>query len=334
LIPIVQQVASVFQEFAPKLIPVIQLIGTDLTAALSQILPEIMPIIPQLLSLAEAVDTTLLNAIVQLMPVINELIQAAIQLLPQIVQLIPPIVQLVQQLLPLIPPLVKIAAVIVENVIPALEPLISLILRLVDDVFVRFAQGVHNTVVAAQQFGRDVAAAFTTAKDTVVTSWDNVVSFIGGLPRRFASAGAHMWDWVKDTFRSAINTVIGWWNSLHFNLPKVSTPLGDIGGGSIGVPSIPYLAAGGTAVAGGLAWVGEKGPELIQMQAGARVISNPDSRALLGASGPSDHFTATITMKSPDGREIDKQLVTFQRQGGVLESVKNGAKAVYAAGGR
>jgi hypothetical protein len=115
----------------------------------------------------------------------------------------------------------------------------------------------------------------------------------------------------------------------------VSTPLGDIGGGSIGVPSIPYLAAGGTAIGGGLAWVGEKGPELLQMQAGARVISNPDSRAMLGGGSQlPDRFEATVIMKSPDGRELDKQLVTFQRQGGVLESVKNGAKAVYAAGGR
>ena len=258
------------------------------------------------------------------------------KLLPQLIPLIPAVIQLAQQLIPLIPPLIQIAAIILEKVIPALEPLIALALRLATDVLLRLIDGIKNTIGAAKQFGKDVAAAFGTAKDTVLGDWNKVVSFVGGLPAKLATAGVHMWDWIYDTFRSAINTVLGWWNSLKFTTPHVHIPgIGDTPSVTIGVPQIPYLAAGGDIAGAGLAVVGEQGPELVQLGAPARVVSNSASRQLLGAGGtPPDHFTAEITLRGIDGQYLDKVLVKFQRQGGTLQSVHTGALAAIGATGR
>jgi hypothetical protein len=78
-----------------------------------------------------------------------------------------------------------------------------------------------------------------------------IFSFIGSLPGRIRSAAGGMWDGISDSFRSAINAVIGWWNQLRFptfDIPSVDVPfLGKIGGGTIGgwdLPNIPTLASG------------------------------------------------------------------------------------------
>jgi hypothetical protein len=83
-----------------------------------------------------------------------------------------------------------------------------------------------------------------------------------------------LFDGVKSSFRGAINFVIGGWNRLRFGIPKINTHLpgvGTIGGGSFGVPQIPYLAKGGHILGGGLAMVGERGPEQVYLPTGATV---------------------------------------------------------------
>lgn len=88
------------------------------------------------------------------------------------------------------------------------------------------------------------------------------VAFVRSLPGRISGALSHMWDGMKSGFRSAINYVIGKWNSLQFTIPSFSILGKSFGGGSIGTPNIPQLADGGIvpARAGGtLVNVGEGG---------------------------------------------------------------------------
>lgn len=176
-----------------------------------------------------------------------------------------------------------------------------------------------------------IKLGFSEAIGWIEGKWNTFTGLFD--PSKWGDGVHHMWDWIKDSFKWAINIVIGWWDDLNFTLPSVHIPgFGDIGGGTIGLPQIPKLATGGTALTDGLAVVGEKGPELVRLGAGAQVIPNQQSAALLGGHGPSmDGFTATIIMRLPSGEQIDQQLVTFQRQGGVLQSVQTGALAAFGA---
>lgn len=108
----------------------------------------------------------------------------------------------------------------------------------------------------------------------VVKKWDSIVGFFSKLPGRIGRASAGLFDGVKDAFRSAINFVIGGWNSLQFGVPSIDTHIpgvGKVGGGSFGVPQIPYLAKGGHILGSGWAMVGENGPEALHLGAGATV---------------------------------------------------------------
>ena len=101
---------------------------------------------------------------------------------------------------------------------------------------------------------------------------------------------------MQDAIRSsingiinAINGLIGAWNALEFRIPgfnieipSIDVPgVGRVGGGSLGwegltvgttdIGLIPLLGLGGNVIAPGLAVVGERGPELLELPRGAQV---------------------------------------------------------------
>ena len=87
----------------------------------------------------------------------------------------------------------------------------------------------------------------------------------------------------KQGFKEAIDWILKGWNSLHFKMPGISTPFGHIGGFNIGLPQIPLLAQGGNIISGGPAIVGDRGPEVVQLPAGAKVL--PLSPSQSGTNG-------------------------------------------------
>jgi hypothetical protein len=112
--------------------------------------------------------------------------------------------------------------------------------------------------------------------------WDQVVSFFTKLPGRVARATVGLFDGIKDAFRSAINWVIGKWNGLSFSIPGVNTHIpgvGHVGGFTLSTPNVPYLAKGGHILGGGLAVVGDAGPELLNLPRGASVEPLPGAAA-------------------------------------------------------
>lgn len=100
-----------------------------------------------------------------------------------------------------------------------------------------------------------VRSGVSSAHDWIADRWNDTVAFFAGIPGRLASAFSGMWDGILNAFRSVINGVIDLWNRLHFTLPHVDLgPLGEIGGGTIGVPQIPHLAQGGLITRDGLVY--------------------------------------------------------------------------------
>jgi hypothetical protein len=98
----------------------------------------------------------------------------------------------------------------------------------------------------------------------IIKHWDQVVSFFKGLPGRLKAAGSGMWNWIKETFKSALNAIIDWWNGFEFQAPTVHIPGTNlnVGGFTIGLPDLPHLAKGGVVRArpgGTLALLGEGG---------------------------------------------------------------------------
>lgn len=101
-----------------------------------------------------------------------------------------------------------------------------------------------------------VKVSFTIAYNWVLAKGNALVGWVGKLPGRIGKAAVGMWDGFKNAFRSALNWVIGKWNNLHFTMPSF------LGGGTVGMPPVSYLARGGIVPAtpgGRLAVLGEGG---------------------------------------------------------------------------
>jgi TP901 family phage tail tape measure protein len=101
-----------------------------------------------------------------------------------------------------------------------------------------------------------------------------------------------------------INGMIRAINGIHINIPSI----GPFGGGSIGfrLPTIPHMASGGLVAQGGLALVGERGPEVVMLPGGASVLPNSQSRTLAQGGGAGKEQTIIIQL---DGRVLAKQTV-------------------------
>lgn len=142
-------------------------------------------------------------------------------------------------------------------------------------------------LLITKNWGR-IKAGASAVKEWIVDKFNGLVGFVKGLPGRITSATRGLFDGIKSAFRSAINFVIGGWNSLRFGIPSIDTHIpgiGTIGGGSFGVPQIPYLAKGGNITRDGLAIVGEAGPELVSLNRGAQVTPLTGKNRAIGGGG-------------------------------------------------
>ena len=74
-----------------------------------------------------------------------------------------------------------------------------------------------------------------------------------------------------------------------------------------GIPFVPFFAEGGVS-AGGLAVVGEKGPELVNLPKGARVHSNAESRKMAGGNTIHVHVNGRLGASDSELRDIAKKV--------------------------
>ena len=74
-----------------------------------------------------------------------------------------------------------------------------------------------------------------------------------------------------------------------------------------GIPFVPFFAEGGVS-AGGLAVVGEKGPELVNLPKGARVHSNAESRKMVGGNTIHVHVNGRLGASDSELRDIAKKV--------------------------
>jgi len=133
---------------------------------------------------------------------------------------------------------------------------------------------------------------------TKIDEWATAITSIPDKIKRAWKSGTGMFDGIKEAFRSALNWVIARWNSLEFRLPTANFLGQEVGGGRLGVPHVEYLAHGG--IRGGLAVVGERGRELVDLPQGSRVHPNGTTEAMLASGGSSGILRLEIDLTGGD----------------------------------
>lgn len=179
-----------------------------------------------------------------MMPVLNEVIKTLVDNMPQIQKLISDLAPVFSDLIAeVMPPLIELLEAILPPLIKLIEAVVPIVSK-VASVVVQVVGGIIDVV----------GGAITKIEDFL----GGVIDFIEG---------------VVEAIKKPINAVIGGINALFsalsFDIPDW-IPL--IGGNSISLPQIPMLANGGTITGSGSVIVGEKGPEILNLNSGASVV--------------------------------------------------------------
>ncbi len=168
----------------------------------------------------------------------------------------------------------------------------------------------------------------------VLTKVGEIVTFFTELPGTLARVAGDVWGFLRTSFVSVINFIIDAWNGLDFKLPSFEglevagrTLIPGWEGPTLGMPTIPRIGTGSSAAngqsilrqlaigtrgfAGGVAMVGELGPELVSLPRGSDVFSSRETRDMLGGS------TYNVSIVAPAGsvrseRDLIRELRSAQ----------------------
>lgn len=149
--------------------------------------------------------------------------------------------------------------------------------------------------------------------------WDNILGFFRSVPGKIATIFKTVANGITSPFRLAFNTVAKLWNATIGKLAwTVPTWVPGLGGKSVSAPKLPELQGlytGGTVTQAGAFLVGEKGPEVVNLPAGAAVTPNGSAPAA---------STINITINGGDLAEVRR----------VVGAAINGNNAALARGFR
>ena len=142
-----------------------------------------------------------------------------------------------------------------SNILPTLAP----IFKAVGDIFLelfKLAAKIFNDII-------DVMKGLLEFVDNVFSgNWEGAINAMGQVVNAFGDMFASVFHGLANIFRSAINGVIGLINGFIGGLNQIKLP-DFLGGFSVSLPYIPYLAKGGIVDSPTLAMVGEAGKEAV-----------------------------------------------------------------------
>lgn len=147
-------------------------------------------------------------------------------------------------------------------------------------------------------------------------NWDEIITGLTGLWMTFSNFISGIFDGIVEKIKTPLNFGITMLN-------EVITKANIIPG--VALPTIPALAEGATNFAGGVAMVGEEGPELVSLPGGANVITNENTNRLAEAGGEltSAKTELIIRQLATTERMIERQTNTIEKQ-----NEKSGQKTI------
>ena len=174
--------------------------------------------------------------------------------------------------------------------------------------------------------------------DAMFKAWANVQGLIDSkVIKALGWFAGNVFAGVVDN----IATLVGWvssavdmFDALWGKVRNVGSALANLTSGSGIVSGLEHLvgnvlnpghhALGGTALAGGLSWVGENGPELVRLPGGSSVIPNHRAAAM---AGQGDGATLVHAVLQLDGRTVYE---TVQRAA-LRDQGRNGTSGLVLA---
>lgn len=298
LMPVVQKFADMVLKFLPsvqkimdQLIPVVIELADAVLPPLMNIIEEVLPV---LLGLIEDLLPFVSQIVSQLLPVLVSLLE---MILPPAMEIISAVLPILVSLLDTLMPILDLAMSLLKPILDLVLSLISPLLQIIGSILEPITKLIDGLVKGPLSKLTPVLEAlseilsgvlgtsleFIMAKiDLMVTAFNGVIDFITNI---FQGNWEGAWNVVVDSFgtifekivniaKVPINAVIKLINGAIDGINAIKIPdwVPGVGGTNLAIPNIPLLANGGTAIDEGLAVVGDKGPELLDLPKGASVI--------------------------------------------------------------
>ena len=208
---------------------------------------------------------------VQVMPIIQKLLDWVIAHMPQIKAFVGEAFTFISQV-------VSMAMVLIE----ALMPVVTKVFGHVQNLWNIMLKPVLTNII---DFVKNVFSGNFTG------AFQNIVNIIKSL-----------FDGLIYVIKSPLNSVIKIINSFISGLNKLKIPdwVPDIGGKGVNISKIPLLAKGGNVIQRGNVIVGDAGPELLELPAGARVtpLTNNKGQAFGDTKALEEKLDALIALMS------------------------------------
>ena len=154
----------------------------------------------------------------------------------------------------------------------------------------------------------------TIAKEVIKMLPDILIAIIKAIPSILKSLAGAIGELVGEIAKFVANMVIDGINLLLDGISKLWTWLPN----TKGIPHIPHFEAGTNNASGGLALVGEAGPELVNFKGGEMVLNARNTRrALEGATSGNAGNTFNVTfnnLQDTSAYAMMSQLRAYNRQ--------------------
>jgi len=141
---------------------------------------------------------------------------------------------------------------------------------------IRFFSGIAQGIWGGIKWAVDkLVGAFSSAWNTIKNVWKGVTGFFSGLWDGIKQGVRKITEIILSPFKRAFNAIADAWNntvgSIGFTVPDWAPGLG---GKGWNMPKMPKLAQGTDFFPGGMAIVGERGPEEVYLPRGSKVVPN------------------------------------------------------------
>lgn len=148
---------------------------------------------------------------------------------------------------------------------------------------------------------------FAAIKYAVTNGWN-------GIKSTTMAIWAELKGFIADTIGAIGRTINGLFDKLEQIKLKAKGAVQGVSWNFTGTGTTASWASGTPFHPGGLAWVGEKGPELIDLPRGTRVYSHEKSLAMISGSQKVEHYgTITYRFETQDGNLVAKIAKEFEQ---------------------
>lgn len=314
LIPVLNQLANLFNLLVSALAPII----TSLVSTLAPIITQIATVLTNIVTAVAPVLITIIGTITQviqsMMPIISSIINVVSAVISNVVGVVTPIVSfiagIITKIMGVISPIVSFMAGVISKVVSVITPIIDVISSIFNTIksiivgvwngIKAFIGGTISAIITiVKAIASPFAAVFNGIKSVVVgvfnaikKAWSGLTGFVSGIVSGISSAFKSLVNGVK----KVINFVIKGINAAIWIINKIP---------GVEISEISYLYRGTDNWEGGFARINEGGRgELVNLPNGTQVIPHDVSMKYAKEAGRNSN-NSSINTEALRGAVVD-----------------------------